>query len=118
MLIAAPDALFAIVAPLISAVSGLVGVGVGGIIASHNQKKERQQRFIRDQLTEFYAPLLGMRERLRASGDIRLKVRNAAGKNGRALWSKPVKVESNDCAKRKSALRPRSKESLRMTTSN
>ncbi len=79
MLIAAPDALFAIVAPLISAVSGLVGVGVGGIIASHNQKKERQQRFIRDQLTEFYAPLLGMRERLRASGDIRLKVRNAAG---------------------------------------
>src|ERR1035438_2432724 len=79
MLIAAPDALFAIVAPLISAVSGLVGVGVGGIIVSHNQKKERQQRFIRDQLTEFYAPLLGMRERLRAGGEIRVKVRNAAG---------------------------------------
>jgi hypothetical protein len=75
----APDAFSLIIAPLISAASGLVGVGVGGLITSRNQKKERQQRFIRDQLTEFYAPLLGMRERLRAGGEIRLKVRNTAG---------------------------------------
>lgn len=65
--------------PVISAASALIGVAIGGFITSRNQKKERQQRFIRDQLTEFYAPLLGMRERLRASGEIRLKVRNAAG---------------------------------------
>ena len=76
---ATPDVFSLIIAPLISAVSGLGGVGVGGWIASHNQKQERRQRFIRDQLTEFYAPLLGMRERLRAGGEIRLKVRSAAG---------------------------------------
>jgi hypothetical protein len=75
----APDVFSLIIAPLISAVSGLAGVGVGGWIASHNQRQERRQRFIRDQLTEFYAPLLGMRERLRAGGEIRRKVRDAAG---------------------------------------
>jgi hypothetical protein len=83
---ATPDVFSLIIAPLISAVSGLGGVGVGGGIASRNQKKERQQRFIRDQLTEFYAPLLGMRERLRAGGEIRLKVRTAAG----AEWPRLV----------------------------
>ncbi len=83
---AAPDVLSQIIAPLISAVSGLGGVGVGGWIASRNQKKERRQRFRRDQLTEFYAPLLGMRQRLRAGGEIRLKVRNAAG----AAWPRLV----------------------------
>jgi len=84
--VAAPDVFSVIIAPLISAVSGLGGVGVGGWIASHNQKKERQQRFIRDQLIEFYAPLLGMRRRLRAGGEIRLKVRNAAG----TVWPRLV----------------------------
>ncbi len=66
-------------APLISAASGLIGVAIGGLIASHNQKQERRLRFTRDQLTEFYAPLLGMRERLHAGGEIRPKVRTAAG---------------------------------------
>jgi hypothetical protein len=72
---AVPDVFSLISAPL----SGLLGVGIGGWIASHNQNQERRHRFIRDQLTEFYAPLLGMRERLRAGGEIRLKVRDAAG---------------------------------------
>jgi len=54
-----------ILAPVIAAVSGLGGVLIGGHITSQNQKVERQQRFIRDQLTEFYAPLLGLHERIR-----------------------------------------------------
>lgn len=73
-------------APLIAAASALIGVTIGGFITSHNQKKERRQRFIREQLTEFYAPLLGMRERLRAGGEIRLSVRTAAG----AEWPRLV----------------------------
>lgn len=66
-------------APLISAASGLIGVVIGGLITSRNQRNERRQRFLREQLTEFYAPLLGTRERLRASAEIRVKVRTAAG---------------------------------------
>jgi hypothetical protein len=78
----AADLFSEIIAPLIAATSGLSGVLIGGLIASRNQKVERRQRFIRDQLTEFYAPLLGLRERVRAYGKIRVKVNDAAG----AAW--------------------------------
>jgi hypothetical protein len=92
-----------IIAPLISAASGLGGVGIGGWIASHNQKQERRQRFLREQLTEFYAPLLGRRERLRAGAEIRLKVRDAAGASQRTdrtsnlnyTCDQPMRIFSN-----------------------
>jgi len=66
-------------APLISATSGLCGVVLGGMIAFQSQKRERRQRFVREQLSEFYAPMLGYRERLKARGELRLKVRTVAG---------------------------------------
>lgn len=75
----ANDVFSVAVAPLISAASGLIGVALGAILTSRNQRQERRQRFIRDQLAEFYAPMLGIRERLRARREIRMKVRNAAG---------------------------------------
>jgi hypothetical protein len=68
--------------PLISAASGLIGVGLGAFLTSRNQKQDRRQRFIRDQLTEFYSPMLGIRERLRVRGEVCHKVRTAAG----SIW--------------------------------
>lgn len=73
----ASDVFSVILAPVIAAASALIGVAIGGLITSHNQKVERRQRFVRDQLTEFYAPLLGLRERVHAYGKIRVKVNNA-----------------------------------------
>jgi|SRR6266404_8398656 len=83
----ASDLFSAAVAPLVSAASGLVGVALGAMLTSRNQRQERRQRFIREQLAEFYAPMLGIRELLRAKGDIRLKVRNAAG----TVWPRLMK---------------------------
>ena len=80
------DLLLLTVTPIITAVSGLAGVGLGAWLAQHNQKIERRQRRIREQLEEFYAPMLGYRERLRARGKLRLKVHNAAG----AEWARLV----------------------------
>jgi hypothetical protein len=65
---------------LIPAATGLLGVWLGGFWMSRNQRKERAERRISDQLTEFYAPMLGMRERLSAKGKVRLKVSNVAHK--------------------------------------
>ena len=45
---------------LVAAVSGLIGVFVGGWITAWNQRNERRNTYLRDQLREFYAPLLGM----------------------------------------------------------
>jgi hypothetical protein len=72
--------------PLISAASGLLGVAVGGYFAAHNQKRERQQHFVREQLTELYGPMLALRARLLAKSEARLKISSAAG----AAWSKKV----------------------------
>src|SRR5579859_296324 len=63
---------------VIPAAFGLGGVAVGGWITHRNQKIERRQHFIREQLSELYAPMLGYRERLKASGDVRSRVRDAA----------------------------------------
>jgi hypothetical protein len=69
---------------LVPALSGLAGVGIGGWITSHNQKRERRETHIKEQLSEFYSPLLGIRSQIKAKSEVRLKVSNAA----QALWPK------------------------------
>jgi len=72
---------------LAPAVSGLVGVALGGFLTSWNQRKERKERFISDQLREFYGPMLAIREGLRARNDVRVKVSEAAHQE----WPRLVK---------------------------
>jgi hypothetical protein len=63
----------------ITAVAGLGGVGVGAFMTGHNQKKERKNARIKEQLQDFYSPLLALRAEIKAKSEFRLKVRNAAG---------------------------------------
>ena len=65
--------------PLISAASGLIGVAVGAWMTGRHQASERRYRYLLQQLTEFYSPMLGMREQIRIKSEIRLKISNAAG---------------------------------------
>jgi hypothetical protein len=52
---------------------------LGGFLTLRNQREERAERLISAQLTEFYGPMLGIRERLSAKNKVRLKV-SAAGR--------------------------------------
>ena len=72
--------------PLISAASGLLGVAVGGYFAAHNQMRARQQQFIREQLSEFYGPMLALRAQVLAKSEIRLRIDGAAD----TAWRKNV----------------------------
>jgi hypothetical protein len=65
--------------PLVSAASGLIGVAVGAWMTGRHQVSERRYRYLLQQLTEFYSPMLGMREQIRIKSEIRLKISNAAG---------------------------------------
>jgi hypothetical protein len=64
---------------LITALAGLGGVGVGAWMTGRNQKKERKNARIKEQLQDFYSPLLALRAEIKAKSEFRLKVRNAAG---------------------------------------
>ncbi len=63
---------------LVPAVAALVGVLIGGWLTSRNQKRERQIRFFREQLGEFYGPMLAMRAEVLAKAELRLKISGAA----------------------------------------
>ncbi len=63
---------------LITAAAGLLGVLSGGWIARHQQRWERKSARIREQLQDFYSPLLAMRAEIRAKSELRLKVSSVA----------------------------------------
>ena len=96
----------------ISAGAGLVGVIVGGVVTAHNQKAERRNARIREQLHDFYSPLLGIREEILAKSEMRTKVHSAAG----VAWQKQVKIHNrfvpDDVAARFDKVQSYSKEQL------
>jgi hypothetical protein len=69
---------FDILPSAIAAGSALLGIAVGGHFSAHNQKRERQQRRISEQLAEFYSPLVAMRAVVLAKSELRLKISGAA----------------------------------------
>jgi hypothetical protein len=64
---------------LIPAVSGLVGVAIGGWLTALNQNRERREAHIKSQLSELYSPLLVIRSQIKAKSELRLKLSSAAG---------------------------------------
>jgi hypothetical protein len=64
---------------IIPAAAALLGVFVGGMITSHNQRKEREHRWFREQLG-FYGRLLGMRMEILAKSEVRVRIRNLSQK--------------------------------------
>ncbi len=64
---------------------GLAGVVLGGWLVSRSEKERRRHAFIADQLREFYSPLLGIRQELKARGEYRLEVNGAVDAAWREL---------------------------------
>ena len=63
---------------LITTTGTLIAVLLGGWLTSHNQKRERQSRFFREQLGEFYGPMLAMRAEVLAKSELRSRISGAA----------------------------------------
>jgi len=57
----------------ISAAAGLLGVFAGTFMTNRNQAKQRQLERIRDQLQNFYSPMLGFRLQIKAKSELRLE---------------------------------------------
>ncbi|HEV7218956.1 MAG TPA: hypothetical protein VGN39_08780 [Terriglobales bacterium] len=62
------------VIPILTAVIGLVGVLVGGIIANWNNKREQRRTMLQQQFSEFYGPLLALRSQIKAKSELRARL--------------------------------------------
>ena len=67
-----------LVTAIVTAAAGLAGVVAGGGITALNQRRERRNNRLREQLQTFYSPLLGMHLQVRAKSEVRVKVSNIA----------------------------------------
>ncbi len=60
----------------ITATAGIGGVAIGGWIAVRGQRKERRHQRVRQQLDEFYGPMLGMRKQIEARSELRAEIQS------------------------------------------
>ncbi len=63
-----------------AAITGLLGVGIGGWIANQQFTRDKKLDFYEKQLREFYSPLVGIREEIRVLGEFRLEGEQASFK--------------------------------------
>jgi hypothetical protein len=73
-----PSWLPLILSPLISAASGLIGVRIGASLSLRRDREERRLQFIKSQLEELYAPLVGLRANILAKSSLRAKIHELA----------------------------------------
>jgi hypothetical protein len=78
--------------PLITAASGLAGVLIGAWTVARRDRNERRFHFIRQQVDEFYAPLVGIRREILAKSELRVRIGAAAG----PLWAEMCEGKSAD----------------------
>jgi molecular chaperone GrpE (heat shock protein) len=71
---------------ILPALTGFLGVFVGGWISGRHLKQERKHKRIREQLEGFYSPMLGMRLEIRAKSELRVKISSMAD----AAWQESV----------------------------
>jgi hypothetical protein len=69
-------------------ISGLLGVFVGALLTARRENIKRKHEFIKKQLNDFYSPLLAIRKNLEVTGELRLKISNAADSEWRKLCAK------------------------------
>ncbi len=81
-----PAEAITLVGSLIPAISGLVGVGLGGWISFRVHRQERRDARIQEKLEKFYSPLLGIWMQIRAKSETRVKVSGVAGAAWGALF--------------------------------
>jgi hypothetical protein len=85
---------------IFTAIAGLVGVALGGVIALYGKKRQRTDEHIQRQLSEFYAPIHGIRLRILAKSELRVKSSGAHGAAWTELLAGPRETGDPEVLKR------------------
>jgi hypothetical protein len=65
---------------IISAAAGLGGVLAGALLTSRNQREERRHAHIRQQLQEFYSPMLGIKDEINSKHELQSRLQVIANR--------------------------------------
>ena len=66
------------IAPAISAIAGFVGVAIGAWLTSRREQTQRKLKFIESQLSQFYSPLLGIKNTIHRNAELRETLQSIA----------------------------------------
>ena len=62
----------------LAGVIGLVGIIVGASLTAWRDRVARRSQFVKQQVQEFYSPLVGIRREIRAKSELRVKISSVA----------------------------------------
>jgi hypothetical protein len=74
------------IAPALSGLIGFIGIIVGAWLTGWRERAARRSQFVKQQLEEFYSPLVGLRLRIRAKSELREKIHAIASDVGSARY--------------------------------
>jgi len=62
----------------IPATAGLVGVVIGAWLAGQRERRQRKLNYLENQLSDFYSPMLGLRNEIRMHSELRVRIQDAS----------------------------------------
>ena len=84
-----------ILAPVIGALAGFFGVIVGAWLTSKREQTQRQLKFLENQLSQFYSPLLGIKNTIHRNTELRETLQNIASEQWSLLSANTDQLSPN-----------------------
>ena len=66
-------------------ISGLAGIFIGSWLSGKHAKQQRKHSYIEKQLSQFYSPLVGLRNEIEMLSELRVKIQEAANSSWQDL---------------------------------
>lgn len=99
-------------APVVTALAGLFGVLIGAWLTTKREKTQRQLKYIENQLSLFYSPLLGIRNTIQKNAELRITIQSSAQEQWAILCSQTEALSPEDKQKITTEKWPRFKNLL------
>ena len=90
------DPLQQLITPSVSALSGLIGVAIGAWLTSRREQAQRKLKFIEIQLSQFYSPLLGIKNTIHRNAELRETLQSIASEQWALLCASTETYDPED----------------------
>lgn len=87
---------FQFLSPIISAIAGFIGVLVGAWLTSRREQTQRKLKFIENQLSQFYSPLLGIKNTIHRNSELRETLHTIASEQWALLSGATGDIDPDD----------------------